>query len=108
MSEIISSVQPIVWNERSRFSDIRHFEYDKTQKQLKLVGHNVLSYQWTPGRSPNEMLSVDPDGGPNIEVHSIMTIPPTGELVRIEKIVSVSKDSKTKVFTAVFRVQSIQ
>lgn len=103
MSEI--SEQVVVWSERSRFGDIRQFSYNKTKNQITLFGHNVSCYQWTSGHN-NEMLSVDPDGGPNIMVRSVMPIPPTGEMVIIEKVLSASKNSKTKVFTAVFLVKS--
>ena len=58
----------IQWTEKSRFGGLRTYIYDAEKSEIHIHCDDVLCVSYSSGQRRDEIVSVDPDGGPCIRV----------------------------------------
>ena len=90
------------WTEKSRYNTLRHYKVSSDETTLTVTCEDVLYYSMST-QKPNELHSVDPDGGPYLCVGRI--IEHEHQKWVINRIQSHKKNNSTVVF--VFDIQKV-
>lgn len=90
------------WTEKSRYNTLRHYKVSSDETTLTVTCDDVLYYSMST-KNPNELHSVDPDGGPYLCVGR--TIEHEHQKWVINRIRSHKKNYSTTVF--VFDIQKV-
>ena len=90
------------WTEKSRYNTLRHYKVSSNETTLTVTCEDVLYYSMST-QKPNELHSVDPDGGPYLCVSRI--IEHEHQKWVINRIQSHKKNNSTVVF--VFDIQKV-
>ena len=90
------------WTEKSRYNTLRHYKVSSDETTLTVTCEDVLYYSMST-QKPNELHSVDPDGGPYLCVGR--TIEHEHQKWVIRRIRSDKKKNSTAVF--VFDIQKV-
>lgn len=84
-----------VWTTTSRFRALREWEWDSSRSLLTVKCHDTLYYSMS-GASSGPLLSIDPDGGPYLQIGQVVETN-SDLLLQLKHIVSHSRDVFSKV-----------
>jgi hypothetical protein len=73
------------WISKSRYGDVRTFIYDAEKQEICMSCKDVCYTSYSTGQK-NEVVAIDPDGGPYLGVGGFIYTEPSGPIFRILRI----------------------
>ena len=95
----------VTWITESRLGELREFAYQPEKSKLFLKVPQLTTFHCATGKN-DELIAVDIEGGPCLQVGSILEVPASPESyhLRVDRIVSVVDNRVRQTLMAVFRV----
>jgi len=97
------------WTSKSRYGSLRSFSYDSEKEQIRIQCEDVSYFSFSTKKSldhppVDDMVSIDPDGGPYLGVKGTLFQEGSNTAYRILRILSHTHDVKKKVLVVVLSV----
>ena len=82
------------WTDTCRYGTLREYEYSEETHRITMTCHHVVYYSFSLKTGTEHVVSIDPDGGPNLGIGGTIT---HGEKkITIRDIVSHTHNRKKK------------
>lgn len=91
------------WTEKSEFDTLREFCYRPDKRKLLIKMYDVKHFHCDTGRH-EELVRVDPEGGPSVYLGMVWQIPNENIFVRVQQINSVVDKSLYRTLMVVCKV----